>query len=59
MLRRTGTLSPTPHSILQVQNMHTPIRLLLGAVEDVEVVGGEGEVRAAWVEVEARIQKAT
>jgi hypothetical protein len=56
-LRRSGTLSPTLHSILQ--NMHTPNRLRLGAVEDAEVVGGEGELQAAWVSVEARIQKAT
>lgn len=55
---RTGTLSQTLRSTPPVQNMHTPIRLHLGADEDVAVVGGEGELQAAWVEVESRIPKA-
>jgi hypothetical protein len=56
--RRNGTPSPTQHLIHTMLTITRVNRLRVGAVEDVEVVGGEGDLQAPWVEDEARMQTA-
>ena len=57
--KKTGTLWPILPSIPPVPNIRRVSRQPAGASEGVEVAGGEDELQAQWVELEACMQMAT
>ncbi len=59
VVRMNGVPLQTLHLILTIWNMEQVNRLCIMFAEDVELVGGEGEPKAPWVEVKANIHKAT